>query len=460
MGNRGLTVAGLIAVFVIVPSAIYLNESSPVLAAGIVLAVGIIWWAAKLDWWQRAFALTLTMGIGATSSIEPLAAVAEYGRFAAVALLLIATMATGRGVESGRYSKLPRRLIGTLIVILILAAASVAWSVVPVESALHVAALGMLIVIIRKLISHRWTNRETMVADFRAGYWILVASFVACLAAAAAGHGEAYNLIGGSRLQGIFSNPNTMGQLAAVIVPLGWGLAREKRSRGITFGLIPSVAVLLLSESRTAVVAAAVAVLWMILRSSLKTLLTILYAGVIALIGVMATGWNLFGDTLERFGSTAGGDRLSGRLDIWGGTIDLIAERPFGHGWQSAPSVLTELSEAGILREDFSSVHSSYLQFLFDLGLVGLLPLIVLVAYLLALAIRGNMSGIGTGLVGVIVAGMVVQLAESAMFGTGQAYPYIFWFAVAGSLTMYEPKTHKQQRKELKRTRPRQTALR
>lgn len=440
MGNRGIIITGIVAVCVVVPSAIYLVDNQPAVIFGIIGAVAVIWWMAKHDWWQRAFALTLVLTIGATSTIAPLEAVAEYGRFAAVLLLLLTTWAGTQGAEPKQYSTLPRRLVGILTVILVLAVASITWSRVPFESLWHAGALGALILIVRSLVRHRWADRATMVNDFRTGYGIVVGSFVACLAAAVAGYGEAYNITGGERLQGIYANPNTVGQLAAITIPLGWGLAREKKSVALALSIVPAVMVLLMSGSRTAIVGVGIAVAWMAIRSPLKTKLTVAYVGALAVLAAVATGWNPLGSSLERFGTTAGGDQFSGRLGIWNATVDLIEAHPLGYGWQSAQAVLAQMYESGVLIDDFTSVHNSYLQFVFDLGFLGLVPLMVLVGYLTVIAARGTTGGIGVGLVGVITAGLVVQLGESSIFGTGQAYPYVFWFAVAGALTIYEPK--------------------
>ena len=69
-------------------------------------------------------------------------------------------------------------------------------------------------------------------------------------------------------------------------------------------------------------------------------------------------------------------------------------------------------------------------------SLVGLIPLIMMMlACASAVLIRGA-TGLATGLVPAVVAGLLIQMTESAMFGTGQAYPFIFWPAVAAALVL------------------------
>ncbi|MEU1399475.1 hypothetical protein ABZ403_25855, partial [Micromonospora zamorensis] len=42
--------------------------------------------------------------------------------------------------------------------------------------------------------------------------------------------------------------------------------------------------------------------------------------------------------------------------------------------------------------------------------------------------------GADAGLVWLVVTGLLIQVTESAMFGTGQTYPYVFWTVVAAAL--------------------------
>jgi len=188
--------------------------------------------------------------------------------------------------------------------------------------------------------------------------------------------------------------------------------------------------------------------LWTILRSGAKALLkTCLLTFLIGVL-VLVTGINPLGSSLSRFGKLEGGDVLNARGDIWEAASRHILQQPIGYGWKASSTFfesMQDLADVGL-----KTVHNSYLQFILELGVIGLIPLAYLVWSLLALAWRGNAHGIGAGLVGVVTAGIIVQLTESAMFGTGQGYPYIVWFAVAGALATYVPKPKHEHQMDLR----------
>jgi O-antigen ligase len=81
-----------------------------------------------------------------------------------------------------------------------------------------------------------------------------------------------------------------------------------------------------------------------------------------------------------------------------------------------------------------SVVHNSYLQLLLELGLAAVAPLALLLLAVGRVALRAPVRRADSGLVWLVVTGLLIQVTESAIFGTGQTYPYVFWFVVAGVL--------------------------
>jgi O-antigen ligase len=399
--------------------------------------------ATLLDWWQRAYALTLILMLSATSTLDTLVAIASFGRYAAVALLVAVTWLTTRRVEPAYNSKLHKRMIGALWVTAGIAALSILWSTDRLQCALQVVALIMLISLVQLLSTRRWTDRAVMVQDFCVVSAILTVAFVGCLAAIpldlpnTVAFGGTADTVG--RFQGIFNNPNMLALLTAIAIPLGCGLIKEgNRLLGIA-GVLSAAAALMLTESRTAIIATVVAIGWLFLRAGALSAARFAYTTSIVGATLLALSYNPFGTALSRFGELEGGDALNTRGIAWSATIDLVRQDPLGYGWQEGRQLFESLH--GTVDFTFARpyVHNSYLQLLLELGVLGLLPLLYLAFGFVLLATNGRLHGVEWGLVGVVTAGAIVQIAESAMFGTGQAYPYVFWLAVAGALVVYTP---------------------
>lgn len=406
---------------------------------------------AKTDWWQRLYGVTLLLMMGATSTIAPLLAISEYGRYAAAAALLAVTWLTTRGTPPVFSSHLHRRALAALWLTVLIAAASILWSMERSESVPQVIALAILVALVHLLSTRRWTDRSYIVNDLKAGFYVVTGALVACILAPLLGvpgttaFGGSADTVG--RFQGLFDNPNTLGFLAAITIPLGWGLFHESPRILRLVSLLPAVVILFMTESRSSIIAAAVGMFWVLLRSGAKTILKACYLSALAGALVLASGVNPLGTSLDRFGKLEGGDVLNSRGSIWEAAVHQILEKPIGYGWRASRSLIDSVH--GVADLGLTTVHNSYLQFILELGAISLIPLAYLVWTMLAVAWRGNTEGIGAGLVGVVVVGLIVQLTESAMFGTGQSYPYIFWFAVAGALAVYTPAPKPQRQTNL-----------
>lgn len=427
-------VAGSLAVTVVAPNLI---TSAAVVAVILVLA-----WLLKLDWWRRFYALTMILMVGAASTIGPLVAISGYGRYAASGMLFAVTWLTTRKTPPVYKSRLQKRFLGMLWLTVVLSGISTIWSEARTDTALQTIALFFLVGTIRLLTTRRWTDRATMTGDLSVGVTVLTGAFLASLATLAGGYADAYTVIG-HRFQGIFNNPNLSALIGAVTIPLAWGLYRERPQLIRFLIILPAAAVVLLSESRTSIAAVTVAFAWMALRSTTTARLSVLMVTAFAGLVTLASGFNPFATSLERFGDLEGGDALNGRSVAWDQAIRLTIEQPIGYGWQAGRQLFESLH--GVDGFDFTrtSVHNSYLQFLLELGVIALIPLAYFILTALLIITRGESNRLTAGLAGTIIAGLIVQISESAMFGTGQPYPYIFWFSVAGALTVYEPRAKK-----------------
>lgn len=442
--DAGWIAAGLLVTGV----ATFFLSTRPTIVVGIFAVCVLILLFSKVDWWQRFYALTLILMMGAVSTIAPLLAVAEYGRYAAAGGLLAVTWTLTRKTVPVVNSRLHKRTLVFLWITVVIAALSILWSVDPTQSALQVIALAILVGLFQLLSTRRWTDRALMVKDFAVMFHVLTVGFLACLAALALRLPEAF-AFGGSadtagRFQGVFNNPNMLALLSAISVPLGIGIWKEHRKLWRLAQIAIPCAVLLLTESRTAIIAAAVAVVWMILRAGALSVAKFAYVGLIGVIVVLASGSDIFVKAFSRFGSLEGGDVLNTRGDAWASALNLIQVQPLGYGWQAGRTLFESLQGSAHFTFTRTSVHNSYIQFILELGILGIVPLIYLFFALALVALSGKQEGIEAGFVGIITAGILIQITESAIFGTGQAYPYVFWFAMAAALTVYRPIPRKE----------------
>lgn len=430
--------AGIFAVTVVGPN---LTTSLAVAAAFVVLV-----WLLRLDWWRKFYALTMILMVGAGSTIAPLVAISGNGRYAASGLLFLATWHTTRKIQPVYKSRLQKRFLKMLWFTVVLAGISTIWSEARLDTALQTVALFFLVGTVHMLTTRRWTDRATMTKDLSVGVAVLTVAFLASLATLVIGYAESHTIIG-HRFQGIFNNPNLLALIAAVTIPLAWGLYRERPSIIRVLIILPAAAALLLSESRTSIAAVVVAFVWLALKASTSAKLGVLYATICAGLIMAVSGFNPFATSLERFGDLEGGDALNGRAVAWEQAIRLTIEQPIGYGWQAGRQLFESLH--GVSGFDFTrtSVHNSYLQFLLELGVIAIIPLWYFILTAFLIIIRGENRKLSAGLVGTILVGLIVQFSESAMFGTGQPYPYIFWFATAGALTLYEQIPKKEPRK-------------
>lgn len=396
---------------------------------------------ALLDGWQRIYAATLLLLVMASSSNETLAQAAYYPRFAAAGLLAAWTWIAARGQAQALAARPPvtQWLVRGLWLAAGLTTASVLWSVDRPETAAQAIALVSLVSIVHGLLTRRWHDPDAIARDLRVGFWMMTGTFVASLAAFALGVSGAASYFG--RMQGVYNNPNLLAFLCTLTIAIGWGLFRHYRNPAYLAGVLVAFAAVLLSESRTSLIALVAGAAWLIarteavvvVRSALLIGIATLSYGVGAALGFLPRP-EVNAGTLERFTSGQGGDLLNARGVSWSEALEVWSQAPVGGvGYGAAPTVFSTLIGSGNLDFSTPSVHNSYLQWFMEVGLLGLVPLAVLLAVALVTAVRAPISPLTSGLVWAVVAGLTIQIAESAMFGTGQPYPYLFWPAVAGA---------------------------
>lgn len=415
--------------------------ASPLLAVGGFAAVAALLVLAKVSgWWRRAYVVTILAMFAGASHMESLALVGSLGKVAALALLAMVTFATtSKGEYRNRVHKFTLRALWATVA---LAAVSVIWSVARLETAMQVFMFAAFVFILHRISTSRWVDRDIIRGDMSTGYWASVLALTVGAAMAAAGVTGAVSSFDGRHL-GILNNPNLLGMVAAITLVVGVGVAMSRRNPLVWASLSIPLSQVFLSQSRTALVAVAVGLLWAVLRGGIVRTVVVAGAALIATLVASAYRFNPFGDMLSRFGEREGGDLLNQRTVAWADVFQYVGHNPLGAGWGATPNALEQLGAAGI-GSGLSSIHNSYLQIIFELGWIGLLPSMLSIAILVTVAVWANADKVGTGLVATVVTGTVIQITESAIFGIGQPYPYLFWFAVLAAIANTEPRAKRE----------------
>lgn len=394
----------------------------------------------RLDHWRRIL-LVATALLLATSAADPATAQMAYTpRLAMVVLLAIATWALPPRTTPAPLTGMPRWLTRTLWSIPVATGTSIIWSINPVQTSAQTIMLTALAAIIHGGLSRRWSTPGDVLNDLAVPYWAIIASFALSLAAYWTDQPGAVGHTG--RMHGIFVNPNMIGMLAALTIPLSWALFNHRRSKPYIAGAVLAVVALLLCESRAPLVALAVAAAWVIIRTPSVRLpiLKVTYLAALATASYLFVAVvvraaplpDLQVSALGRFTADEGGDVLNQRGTIWDIAMSLWLERPLtGYGYGITPELMTGAYASTAYGSTWTSIHNGYLQWLLEMGLFGVLPMALVLFVALAAAWRA--TTLPAALMGAVVAGgLTVQLAESATFGTGQPFPYLFWMCVAG----------------------------
>lgn len=422
----------LIVLGAIVAASIGFLATQSFLISAAILGVGLAFVGLQRipDWWRRAYIFTIfATGAGASH----MAGVSQFGSVAkllALGLLALATFVSTSSVNSVWAGKTHRTLISTLWLTAGLAAASIIWSESRIDTATQVLAFFAFVYVLHRTSTTRWKDRAVLIGDVGVAYW---ASFLLLLAGAGlafVGFPGAVSDYSGRHL-GIFNNPNLLGMISALTFALGMGWAIHKRTVAVFISLLVPLSQVLLSESRTAILAVVLVFSWTVVRAKAKNFVVLAYLASIMALGAIALSWKPFEGHLDRFSTMDGGDLLNTRTNAWNDVQRTIADDPLGIGWAATPTVLEEWGSNGVA-SGLNSVHNSYLQLVFELGVAGIIPVLLIVILLTKVGMMRH-HGVAVGFGAVALTGLIIQITESPIFGLGQPYPYLFWFAVVAA---------------------------
>ncbi|HKP54375.1 MAG TPA: O-antigen ligase family protein [Chloroflexia bacterium] len=241
------------------------------------------------------------------------------------------------------------------------------------------------------------------------------------------------------RFQGLFTNPNAIGLLAAIILPLVvWKVFQSRWWPNIM--LLGVVALsLVLSASRNGFFVSLIAIVYLFSKARGSkvllaggTLLALLF--LVVAVEAVDVGSVVEDYAVGRLVNPLEVGDASGRFQLWPVAISLIETQVMtGHGFGTEEFALVDI---GRTLRDFSGgyFHNSYLGMAFQLGIVGLVlliaPLIVLVATQFWRSRHDYTISLSHALQAVLLAGLLTAFFESWIYSVGNAYSFPFWVCV------------------------------
>lgn len=370
---------------------------------------------------RAVLALTVAVLVVGSGSLPLRGNLVFYGRFALMALLLLANLVQG----SGSTRRLRGWFAPALVALVALAVTSTLWSVDPSLTLQRSVAFGILVAAVLSSASRVWRDVRDLRADLEVVAGVLGAAMAVNIVLYASSPGWAYS---GERFRGILENPNTIGVTAALVIPLVLGLAQGARIRRplwIAFG-VATIANLVLSQSRGGLLGATAGVLiFVVRRGDTKADRRGLILGLMSLVSL---AFALVAATSVRPLSDP-----SGRLDAWEAFLDLRSERPvLGWGFGAVELVLPErLAPQTTFRG--AIVPNAFLQAVGELGPLGLALLAPAVASAYRSGSAVARAPLSRGVLGALAAGIVVELGEAGMVSAGSILAFNFWLVAAGA---------------------------
>ncbi len=253
-------------------------------------------------------------------------------------------------------------------------------------------------------------------------------------------------------VQGAFGNPNSLGMVSAIIIPVTLGYFHYKKSILTLALLAMSVVLLLLCQSRAGLMGTVVGILafyagfygrklWIGVLVMLLLMMGALVFRDLGRAGDSRARTAAFQETLMR-GETDASEYGSGRIPLWTGALEKWKERPFlGYGFGTAGDTYYGGTRVP------ARFHSSLVQITTELGLVGVFFFAAPLFYSVARAVhkralpsldrpsRAVVAALAAGWFG----GVTNSLFESWLFSVGNVPTLLVWlcfFAAMKGMSM------------------------
>lgn len=243
----------------------------------------------------------------------------------------------------------------------------------------------------------------------------------------------------GQRFSGLMENPNSVGLLTALLMPLAVErslLKRRFRDHALVAVMIVSI---VLSGSRGGMLATllgATYVLWKARRRVFVVgLVGSLAATVLVLMSPREREAEMVVDPYLRAETLATG---SGRVEVLPIAMRIIKEKPvLGHGFGTEDLLFQAYGydPESFLQHTGSYLHNSYLGMTAQMGLVGAVTFFLPLAFFAYRRLRSSLGSVGLGLThaleGTLIAALVACFFESWIYSMGNSQAFPFWVCLA-----------------------------
>lgn len=256
--------------------------------------------------------------------------------------------------------------------------------------------------------------------------------------------GRGAGVIGGTggvaRFSGWLDNPNTLGVILLGTFPfaLQAALIKSKKGGWVNYESLLVISMILLlsfTGSRAALLGMAVMGSMICWTHSYKAryfvILFCFFIGMLLLVEPNLTEQVMQYKQFQRQGD----DILSGRMLAWEVALELIQKNPyFGYG-MGAESKLMEVFMPITAMHQGKNFHNSYLSLLISSGIIGVIPLLILLVIGLKKSIgiflrSGKISDHFAFMMSTLFLGFLVHaIFETWLFSPGSVYGFVFWVA-------------------------------
>jgi O-antigen ligase len=245
-------------------------------------------------------------------------------------------------------------------------------------------------------------------------------------------------LVFGERFSGLIENPNSVGLLTALLMPLAVErLMSRGRFRDYLLVAVMTTGIVL-SGSRGGMLATLIGTTYVLWRARKRVfvvgLVASLGAAILVLMSPHEREVELIVDPYLRVETLASG---GGRVEVWPIAMSIIKQRPlFGHGFGTEDLLFRSYGydPESFLQHTGSYLHNSYLGLTAQLGLVGAVTFFLPLIYFAYRRLRGSLGDVrldvAHALEGTLIAGLVACFFESWIYSMGNSQAFPFWLSV------------------------------
>lgn len=236
------------------------------------------------------------------------------------------------------------------------------------------------------------------------------------------------------RFTGIFYNPNGLGVISALILPLAFWRYLETKSSPALFLFILILLSLFFSGARGSLNAAAISLGYLIYVRSKRNKPLVLFFSISVIFTLIWAVEALVKTAFRAYFRVESLSILGGRLEVWPIALNLIMKKPlFGYSFGVEDKIIS-LYKITLYKHSGTYMHNCYLGIALQLGLIGLfllfIPLFMLLFKELFSKQDASVPILRYALRSSLIAGLICCIYETYVYSAGNAQAFPFWIIV------------------------------